>query len=362
MHTVPFVVGVDLGGTKTELVVLSNHLHEPQAVVHRERVATPQSSYTAILDAIEGLFLRAQHTVSSLAGQTTRFSHLGVGAPGTTTPETGLIKNANTTCLIGQPLQTDLSHRLGVPVFVENDANCFTLSEATDGAGQNANIVFGVILGTGVGGGLSINGKILQGRHGIAGEWGHNPLPLFMRHPRTTDLNDSPHPEPTSSALEKYSARFVTHTPRPCYCGLSDCIETYLSGPGFVNSYQEWVSWSSKSDQSKPHFTKQMTTPENLNLCAIDVIELAQNGDTFAVQALNQYVQQLASSLAGVVNLIDPDVIVLGGGMSNVTALYPLLKDAMQAYVFTDRFTTPILQAKFGDASGVRGAAWLGAT
>jgi fructokinase len=337
--TTRFSVGVDLGGTKTELVVLAHQPDLDDSVIHRERVTTPNTSYNDILDTIETLFRQAEATLSLAWGQTIRFTHLGVGAPGTTIPETGLIKNANTTCLIGQPLQADLSQRLNIPVRVENDANCFTLSEATDGAAKAKKVVFGVILGTGVGGGLCINGQLLNGHHGIAGEWGHNPLPR---------------------GAKETSEWFDAYPPRACYCGLHDCIETYLSGPGFVKTYSDHVNASPLSLQ-KQHPSNLQLRQAHSKLSAIDVIALSQAGNALAIEALSQYAQQLARSLAAVVNMIDPDAIVLGGGMSNVQALYPLVKQAIPHDVFTDDFDTPILQAKFGDSSGVRGAAWLGA-
>ena len=332
-------VGVDLGGTKTELVVLAHQPNLDDSVIHRERVATPNASYTAILNTIEALFRHAETTLSLAWGQTIRFTNLGVGAPGTTAPNTGLIKNANTVCLIGQPLQADLSQRLNIPVRVENDANCFTLSEATDGAAKAKKVVFGVILGTGVGGGLCINGQLLKGCHGIVGEWGHNPLPRGAKE--------------TSEGL-------TTYPPRACYCGLHDCIETYLSGPGFVKTFTDYVNASPLSLQ-KQHPPNLHLRQSHAKLSAIDVIKLSQTGNALAIEALSLYARQLAQSLAAVVNIIDPDAIVLGGGMSNVQALYPLVKQAIQRDVFTDDFDTPILQAKFGDSSGVRGAAWLGA-
>lgn len=337
MRSTHYCVGIDLGGTKTEIIVLGEGASGHNTVLYRSRVATPAHDYQAILSQLETLFFQAQDHVSRLTHQPVHFARLGLGAPGTTVPETGLIKNANTTCLIGQPLETDLSQRLGVPVKMANDANCLVLSEATDGAAAHGSVVLGVILGTGVGGGIAINRQIISGRHGIAGEWGHNPLW-----------------QPQMDANHDNAINHSIAIKRPCYCGRLDCVETYLSGPGFVKTYESIVKRNRPSDLTviPPHVNAQhlialmrQQTPEPLALCARE--------------AFDHYVNQLAMGLAGVINVLDPDVIVLGGGMSNVDELYAPLSQRIKRYVFTPDCTTPIVKAMHGDSSGVRGAAWL---
>jgi fructokinase len=236
---------------------------------------------------------------------------IGVGMPGALSPVTGKVKNANTTELIGRAFDADLAQALGRPVRIENDANCFALSEAVDGAGQGAGIIFGVILGTGVGGGLVIDQRIIAGRQRIAGEWGHNPLPW-------------------PSSLE-------TETAPSCYCGRTGCIETWVSGTGLQNDHERRVGARMSAD----------AIVANLGV------------DAAAEASYRRYVSRLGRALAHVVNIIDPDVIVLGGGMGKVARLYADLPDAMRSHVFSDSFTTPILPPRHGDASGVRGAAWL---
>jgi fructokinase len=265
-------IGVDLGGTKIEALALDAAGRE----MFRKRIATPRGDYAGTLAAVAGL-VRA-------AGE----GSVGVGIPGALSRVTGLVKNANSTWLIGKPLRQDLEKAIGREVRLANDANCFALSEAVDGAGAGAEVVFGVILGTGVGGGIVVRGEVLTGPNAIAGEWGHNPLPL---------------PEGPDLPL------------RPCYCGRNGCIETYLSGPALERD----------------------------------------GGDA----ALDRYEERLARALAGVINILDPDVIVLGGGVSKVDRLYVNVPRLWQRYVFSDRVDTRLLPPKHGDASGVRGAAWL---
>ncbi|WJN60354.1 ROK family protein [Pseudomonas sp. SO81] len=291
----PFRLGIDLGGTKTEIIAL-----EGSDERLRHRLPTPQGDYRATLHTIVQLVREAER---QLGGR----GSIGVGIPGTRSPDHGRIKNANSTCLIGEDLQGDLEHLLQRPVRLANDADCFTLSEATDGAGAGAASVFGVILGTGVGGGIVIHGRLLSGPNAIAGEWGHNALPW-----RSAD--DGP--------------------ARRCYCGLDDCIETFLSGPG----------WAARSD---------------LGLNATQLAEAAQRGEAPAVAALQRYCEQLARALASVINVIDPEVIVLGGGLSNMPALYREVPRLLVRHVFSDRVNTRLVQARHGDSSGVRGAAWL---
>ena len=267
--------GIDLGGTKIELLALDGSGKE----LFRERVPTPQGDYAATVYAAKSLVFKAEQELTTKAT-------VGVGIPGAQSRVTGLIKNANSICLIGHDLKGDLEKALNREIRIENDANCFALSEATDGAGKGAKVVFGVILGTGVGGGIAVNGEVLVGSNAIAGEWGHNPLPL----PRKEDL---PLPD--------------------CYCGRKGCIEAYLSGPALAKD--------------------------------------AEN--------LDRYEERLARALAGVINILDPDVIVLGGGISKVQRLYANVPVLWRPYVFSDQVATKLLPPVHGDSSGVRGAAWL---
>jgi fructokinase len=293
-------IGVDLGGTKIEAVAF-----DPSGeVLARRRVATPAHDYDAILRAIGAL-------VHEIELETNRRGTVGVGMPGAISPRTGLIKNSNTTGLNGQPLDQDLTRLLERPVRVENDANCFALSEAIDGAGAGARVVFGVILGTGVGGGLVVDGRVIDGRNRIAGEWGHNPLPWMKP--------------------DEFPGR-------PCYCGHDGCIETFLSGPGLAHDYQ----MRSGEAHEGP-----------------EIAALADRGDATALETLAAYQERLARALASVVNLVDPDVIVLGGGVSNISRLYDGLEKLVEQRAFTDALDTRILRNVHGDAGGVRGAAWL---
>lgn len=294
-------LGVDLGGTKIEITALD----ERGQLSLRKRIPTPANHYPTLLETLSQLVTdtEAELNVSGCP--------LGIGIPGAISPATGLIKNANTTCLIGQALHRDLGARLKRTVKLENDANCFALSEAMDGAGAGYASVFGVILGTGVGGGLVINGQLLNGPNAISGEWGHNPLPW----PGSTDL-----PAQT------------------CYCGKQGCIETYLSGPGF---------------------TRQAAAQQGLSGNSREIIALYQAGNAAAQQAYGAYVDRLARALATVINVVDPHVIVLGGGMSNITSLYQDVPARWGRYVFSDTVLTRLVKNQHGDSSGVRGAAWL---
>ena len=292
-------IGVDLGGTKIEAVALDGS----GAILARERVPTPPD-YRATVDAITQLVLGIESTIGS--GAT-----VGVGIPGAVHPSTGLVKNANSTWLIGQPLRGDLEKVLRRPVRMENDANCFALSEAVDGAGSGAGNVFGVILGTGEGGGIVIDGKVIEGVNLIAGEWGHNPLPWIR-------ADEFPGP--------------------PCYCGKQGCIETFLSGPGFENDY---------------------AAKTGSRLSAKAIVEGANNGQPAARDALARYHDRLARALASVINLLDPDVIVLGGGMSKTPGLAAAVSAGLPEYVFSSTIETRVADNKHGDSSGVRGAAWL---
>jgi fructokinase len=293
-------IGVDLGGTKIEAIALAS----ATVVGSRRRIPTPPD-YAATLDAIAGLVAE----IESEAGCT---GTVGVGIPGVVTHATGLVKNANSTWLIGCPLQADLEARLARTVRVANDANCFTLSEAIDGAGRRFESVFGVILGTGVGGGIAIRQRIHEGPNQVAGEWGHNQLPWM------TDEERAAAP--------------------PCYCGKSGCIETFLSGPGFELDHARLEG----ARRSSP-----------------DIVRAAAAGDQPAIQALRRYEDRLARGLAAVINLLDPDAIVLGGGMSNLPDLPAAVSAVLPRYIFSDTVLTKVLLNAHGDSSGVRGAAWL---
>ncbi|OYV36807.1 MAG: fructokinase [Thiomonas sp. 20-64-5] len=294
------LLGVDLGGTKIEVAVLDAR----GAFLLRERRATPQGDYSATVEAIATLVEKADAAMGQRLP-------LGVAIPGSVSPVSGLIRNANSTALNGRPLQRDLEQRLNRPVRLHNDANCLAISEAVDGAGQGARMVFGVILGTGVGAGIAIHGTDWLGCNAVAGEWGHNPLPW----PQADEL-----PGPA------------------CYCGKHGCIETFVSGPGLALDFQQATG---------------------RQLSAADIAARAAQGETTAQAALHRYADRLARSLASVINLLDPGVIVLGGGMSNIAALYESVPALWGRYVFSDRVDTRLVPAQYGDASGVRGAAWL---
>jgi fructokinase len=293
-------IGIDLGGTKTEIVAL-----DPSgAECFRKRIATPREDYEATLDAIVALVNEAEAVVGRAS--------VGIGMPGTISPATGLVKNANSTWLNGKPLARDIVQRLHRDVQLANDANCFALSEAIDGAAAGQAIVFGVIVGTGTGGAIVADGRVLVGANAIGGEWGHNPMPW---------------PEP-----EEWPGP-------PCYCGRTGCIETFLSGPGM----------------SRDHTSR---TGEKLEATAIAA--RAISGDAAADATLSRYERRLAKALASIINVVDPHAIVLGGGLSNVERLYERVPPLWTPFVFSDRVVTTLLRARYGDSSGVRGAAWLG--
>lgn len=304
--------GIDLGGTKTELIALDNN----GTTLLRERSATPQGDYEQIIANLAQMVRQAQATLSLPPTATS----VGIGMPGSVSTQTGLVRNANTVVLNGRPFVSDVSAAIGQPVRVENDANCLVLSEATDGAAADAKIVFGVILGTGVGGGLCVNKHVITGANAIAGEWGHNPLPM-----NATELPG-----------------------RACYCGKRGCIETWLSGPAFARQFNE----KNPSQQTR-------ASQDSEQLTAREIIDLASRGNQLALACFSDYVDRLSRALAIVVNILDPDVIVIGGGMSNVAALYPQLEQHLAALVFSDQMVTQIVPAMYGDSSGVRGAAWL---
>ena len=304
-------IGIDLGGTKIEAVIMNGD----GQIIARKRVPTPTDDYAATLASIAGLVEGLQHEF----GIDTHIP-VGIGTPGAVSFETGLLKNCNSTCLNGQSLREDLEALLRRPVRIANDADCFALSEASDGAAAGAHSVLGVILGTGVGGGLVYEGQLIQGINAISGEWGHNPLPLLAYQPMPE--NDLP----------------VIDHPRSCYCGRNDCVETWLAGPAFEQSYLALAGQPLK---------------------AIDIAALIDRGDAQATALFHQYCNLLALALSTVINIIDPAVIVLGGGMSNIQGLYELVPHYLPRYVFSDHVNTLIKQAVHGDSSGVRGAAWL---
>jgi fructokinase len=292
-------IGIDLGGTKIEGIALDGSRE-----LGRMRVDTPRDDYAATVDAVVRLVCDLEARVGTGAS-------VGVGIPGTMSPATGLVKNANSVWLIGRPLLADLEQRLGRRVRMANDANCFAVSEAADGAAAGAEVVFGVILGTGTGGGIVVRGRVVVGPNAVAGEWGHNPLPW----PR-----DDERPG------------------RACYCGRSGCIETFLSGPGLQADYT--------------HQAGRPRTPS-------DIATRAAAGERDAAAALERYEDRLARGLASIINVLDPDVIVLGGGLSNIDRLYANVPRLWAPYVFSDTVTTHLVKARHGDSSGVRGAAWL---
>jgi fructokinase len=292
-------IGVDLGGTKVEAIVLGADGRERQ----RRRVRTPSHSAHAIVATIKGV-------VEELESELGVTATVGVGTPGAVSPASGLLKNSNTECLNGVPLVRMLCEACEREVRVANDANCFALSEAVDGAAAGKRVVFGVIIGTGTGGAVVVDKRVLVGPNAVAGEWGHNPLPWPDEHDE----------------------------PAPCYCGKRGCIETYLCGAGLLREHR-----------------RRAAQPDD----ARTIAEAAHAGDDAAAASVERYQERLAKALASVVNLIDPDVVVLGGGLSNIEALYRGLNARIERYAFSDRVSTPVVRARHGDSSGVRGAAWL---
>ncbi len=303
-------LGIDLGGTKIEIIALNEQGDE----LLRKRVATPKGNYQSIISTITQLVVSAEKALG-------KCSCVGIATPGAISPATGLMKNSNTTCLNGMPFLQDLEQSLAKQVIIENDANCFALSEAVDGAAKQAEIVFGVIIGTGTGAGIVINKQVIRGSNAISGEWGHNPLPW----PQQQEL----------PGLD-------------CYCGKQGCIETWLSGIGFTRHYlQKYGKFTSPVKQ------------ETETVTAESIVARAESGDAQCEQALCEYEDRMARGLAHVINMLDPHVIVLGGGMSNVSRLYNNVPKLWGEYVFSDSVTTQLVAPKFGDSSGVRGAAWL---
>lgn len=293
-------IGIDLGGTKIEAIALDDQGRE----CYRQRIDSPQHDYAATVSAICKLVFDTETALQTKAT-------VGLGIPGTISPATDRVKNANSTWLIGKPLQQDIQQNLQREIRIANDANCFAVSEATDGAAAGAKLVFGVIIGTGTGGGICIDGRPLVGANAIAGEWGHNPLPW----PQTDELPGA-----------------------KCYCGQHGCIETFLSGPGMSRDHLHHTSNS---------------------LTAKKIVTLAEQGDDTALMTLARYEDRLARGLASIINILDPDVIVLGGGLSNIARLYDNVPKLWTRHVFSDQVTTRLLPPVHGDSSGVRGAAWL---
>lgn len=300
VDSTPYAFGIDLGGTKIELIALDSAGNERL----RRREATPQGDYAGTLAAIGGLVEWAEQTLGARGT-------VGIGTPGSLSRATGRLKNSNSVCLNGRPIVDDLQSRLERPVRIANDADCFALSEATDGAAAGQGGVFGVILGTGVGGGVVVHGRLVGGPNGIAGEWGHNPLPW---------PNDDERPGPE------------------CYCGRSGCIETFLSGPGLARDLQ---------------------SSAGLELDGPEIVARALASDAVCEARLQVYEDRLARALAHVINILDPDSIVLGGGLSNIARLYRNVPERWGRYVFSDRVDTKLVAPRHGDSSGVRGAAWL---
>jgi fructokinase len=293
-------LGIDLGGTKTEIIALDEHRGE----LARRREPTPSGDYEATLALVARLVRETESDVGKRGS-------VGIGTPGSLSPATGLIRNSNSTCLNGRALKTDLERVLGREIRIANDANCFALSEAVDGAARSARVAFGVILGTGVGGGIVVHGRVLGGANAIAGEWGHNPLP-------SPEPNELPGP--------------------PCYCGRSGCIETFLSGGGLAGAHARETG-------------EKLAPP--------DIVAHAATGDSAAEATLARYENRLARALASVINVLDPDVIVLGGGVSNIERLYSNVPRSWAGWIFSDVVRTRLVPNYHGDSSGVRGAALL---
>ena len=296
----PVRLGIDLGGTKIEILALDKDGNE----LLRKRVATPRDDYRAIIESVKDLVVAVETELD-------QEGTVGIGTPGALSPATGLLRNCNSTCLNDQPFKQDVEQLLGREIRITNDANCFALSEATDGAGAGERTVFGVIVGTGCGAGIIFNGQVVDGPNAVGGEWGHNPLPW----PQGSELDST-----------------------KCWCGKNGCIETFLSGTGFAADYLRVVG-----DE----------------LSAQDIVNAADTGGAYAQQVLTRYERRMAKSLAHVINILDPNIIVLGGGMSNVARLYQNVPMLWQEYVFSDTVFTKLVPPKHGDSSGVRGAAWL---
>lgn len=341
-------IGIDLGGTKTEIICLDLQGQER----YRRRVASPQNNYLDTVITIKHLVIEAEQNVSQSAS-------VGIGIPGSISSPAHTVKNANSTCFNGQSFKADIEMALGRPVLIENDANCFALSEALDGAAENCKLVFGAILGTGCGGGIVADGKLLAGINGLGGEWGHNPLPFPLVYRDVHSHNEaklnqenvirffdrSGKAERSSIYHHKEEPRYFTDVletaeyPGPhCYCGKRGCLEKWISGRGLSDDYRRCTG------DYKP---------------AELIVELACSGDNIADNAVQRYYERLAKSFAEIINIIDPDIIVCGGGMSNVDTIYTEIPQRWDKYIFSDACRTTVVPSKYGDSSGVRGAAFL---
>ena len=336
-------IGIDLGGTKTEIICLDADRRER----YRKRVPSPQNDYAATIAHLCALIAEAENIIGAQAT-------VGIGIPGSinysnSNPNKQRVRNSNSTWLNGQPLQTDIQNQLQREIKLANDANCFTLSEAMDGAGSHAESVFGVIIGTGCGGGFYHRSQIVNGHMGIAGEWGHNPLPYPLIHGIDSTLKEffDRSGKIETSAIYQHKATILYDSPASefseypgplCYCGKRGCLETWISGTGFANDHYR-------------------ITGERLD--AVTIARRAAEGQQQAVATLDRYCERFAKSLAQVINTFDPQVIILGGGMSNIELLYQELPRRWDKYVFSDRVATELRSAQHGDASGVRGAAFL---
>jgi fructokinase/N-acetylglucosamine kinase len=324
----PLRFGIDLGGSKIELIALDAGGGE----ILRRRVPTPQDDYLATVVAVAALVHQAEVEL----GQT---GSIGIGTPGAVSPASGRMKNCNSTCLNGRPLQEDLERALNRNVRLANDANCLALSEAVDGSAAGADSVFGVILGTGVGGGVVVRGQVLTGANAIAGEWGHSPLPYFQfAHAQADRAGTGQHPATGEAILHPWPNPRELDAAPACYCGKKGCIETWLSGPALAADH---VRYGGE------------------DLPAHEIVQLANAGYGPCSATLARYEERLARALAGIINLLDPDVIVLGGGLSNIARLYDSVPRLWPRYVFSDRVDTKLVPPQYGDSSGVRGAAWL---
>lgn len=325
--TSPLRLGIDLGGTKIEIIALDAKGQE----LLRRRVSTPQTDYPATVAAVAELVRQAELELGQKGS-------IGIGTPGSLSKATGRMKNCNSTCLIGQPFKQDMETALNREIRMSNDANCFALSEAIDGAGAGESVIFGAILGTGVGGGIVVNGRVLDGPNSIAGEWGHNPLPYFQFAHRQADQEETGrHPATGEPILHPWPSERECNGPQ-CYCGKKGCVEAYLSGPALSADHVRYGG-------------EELTAQE--------IAQLASAGYGPCSKTLARYEERLARALAGVINILDPNVIVLGGGVSNIQRLYDNVPKLWPRYVFSDRVDTKLVPPKHGDSSGVRGAAWL---
>jgi len=326
-------IGIDFGGTKTEIVALQG---DNGKELFRKRIPTARDNYAQTVDDIKKLVLEAEATLGKKGS-------VGMGMTGLVDRDTGYAKNANTTWVNEQPLRPDLEKALGRKVRIENDANCFAVSEAVDGAGKGYDVVFGAILGTGCGGGLIVNKRVITGVNNIAGQWGHNPLPYTRRVAPEGKYNDKFFTQKLNDEKEDIfytttDEKWMEHPGEICFCGKRGCLETWISGTGFKMDYNR---------------------VEKEDISTHDIIANARKGEPKAVFALERYADRLARAFSSVINLIDPDVIVLGGGMSNVEEIYDMVPQVWGKYIDSDTVKTQIVAPRYGDSSGVRGAAWL---